>query len=60
MSEHHHTEVTSNFLSPGWWAECSCGWVGVLRDDADAAALDAASHREFEAASRDAEQGATP
>jgi hypothetical protein len=48
----HRTEVVSNFFSPGWWAACSCGWVGVLQDDVEAATLDADSHRAFEASTQ--------
>jgi hypothetical protein len=47
----HRTEVVSNFFWFGW-AACSCGWVGVLRDDVEAATLDADSHRAFEASTQ--------
>ena len=43
MAEGHDGETCSEWLSPGWWAACSCGWKSAkvpTTDDADALLAD--------------------
>lgn len=46
MDERHEIQVTSDFLRPGWQAECSCGWVGDRRGSNAEALADGRAHEE--------------
>lgn len=40
----HRLELVRTFLHALVWAECSCGWVGAMRDDEDSASADFERH----------------
>jgi hypothetical protein len=40
----HRIETCSDFLQPGWWGACSCGWEGDVRQFHPEAMSDAAIH----------------
>lgn len=40
MSARHDLAICADFLEPGFWAECCCGWrsrIFIIQADADAA-----------------------
>jgi len=41
----HDISVESDFTDPGWWAACSCGWIGEEWEDFDDALSDGDDHR---------------
>lgn len=46
--DEHRTETASDFMAPGWWAACSCGWKGPVRRYHFEALADAGEHRTLE------------
>jgi hypothetical protein len=42
----HDLVIESDFVEPGWWATCSCGWIGETWEDHDDALLDGYAHRD--------------
>lgn len=41
----HSVALTSDFLNPGWRAECSCGWKSPRHADIGEASRDFERHR---------------